>query len=101
MSKGKKAIPPQLEFRSPVYPPMPAEPGVLCAPHLERTGQRVQAYKIAAGTPMCERCWKNINPPVLPAFLAQKPVGARSQNAEVFAPMRNATQQGRCQSASP
>jgi hypothetical protein len=101
MSKGKKAIPPQAEFRSPVSPPMKAAAGVLCAPHLERTGQRVQAYKIAAGTPMCERCWKNINPPVLPAFLTQTPVAARSQTVKVFAPMRNATQQGRCQSASP
>lgn len=92
------------EVRPAVHPPTKAAAGVLCAPHLERTGQRVQAFKVVHGTPMCERCWKNINPPVLPvllAFIAQKPVGARSQNAKVFAPVRNAMQQGRCQSASP
>lgn len=101
--KGSKlTVQPQVEYRAPVFPPTVAAPGVLCAPHLERTGQRMQAYKVVYGTPMCERCWKNLNPPVLPTFnLTQKPAGARSQNAKVFHPMHNTTQQGRPQSASP
>jgi hypothetical protein len=99
--KGQRwAIEQEPEVRPTVHAPTNAAAGVVCSPHLERTGEKVQAFKVIAGTPMCERCWKNKTPPVL-SFLAQKPVGARSLNAKVFTPVRNATQQGRCQSASP
>jgi hypothetical protein len=78
MRKGKRAIPPQPEVPNQVHPPMKAAEGTICQPHKERIGREVPAYMVVAGTPMCRACWKNINPPVLPAFLAQKPVGAPS-----------------------
>ena len=94
-------IQPHPEFRPQVYPPTKAAEGVMCQPHLERARQEVQAFIIVHGTAFCKKCWSNISPPTLPEFLKRKPVAARSQNANVFTPMRNDTQQGRHQSASP
>jgi len=101
MSKGKKAIPPQTEFRSPVYPPMKAAAGVLCAPHRARIGVDVQADLVINGEPFCRDCYRGQGPVVSTQLFTQKLVGTRSQNAKGFAPMRNARQQGRPQSASP
>jgi hypothetical protein len=97
MSKGKKVIPPQPEFRSPVYPPTKAAAGVLCAPHRARMGVAVQADVIINGEPFCKTCYRGQGPIVSTQFLTWKPVAS----VKGFPPMRNATQQGRCQSASP
>ena len=101
MSKGKKTIPPQTEFRSPVYPPTKAAAGVLCAPHRARMGVAVQADVIINGEPFCKTCYRGQGPIVSTQFLAQKPARARSESVKVFTPMRDDTQQGRHQSASP
>jgi hypothetical protein len=80
---------------------MPAAVGVRCAPHLARMGVAVQADVIINGEPFCKTCYRGQGPIVSTQFLAQKPVGARSQNVDVFRAMRNTAKQGRCQSASP
>jgi hypothetical protein len=80
---------------------MPAAVGVRCAPHLARMGVAVQADVIVNGEPFCESCYRGQGPTVSTLFLAQKPAATRSQSVKVFTPARDATQQGRCQSASP
>lgn len=101
MSKGKKVIPPQIEFRSPVYPPTKAAAGVVCAPHRARMGVAVQADVIINGEPFCKTCYRGQGPIVSTQFLAQKPVAARSQNAKVFPPPCATIRQGRSQCSSP
>jgi hypothetical protein len=101
MSKGKKVIATQPEFRSPVCPPTKAAAGVLCAPHRARMGVAVQADVIINGEPFCKTCYRGQGPIVSTQFLARKPVATRSQSVNGFPPMRTIRQQGRCQSASP
>jgi hypothetical protein len=32
-------------------------PNLVCAPHRERTGARILAARIVAGTPLCQNCF--------------------------------------------
>jgi len=102
MKKGHKwAIEREPEVRSPVHPPTKAAAGVLCAPHRARIGVAVQADIIINGEPFCNTCYRGQGPIVSTQFLTWKPVATRSQSVKGFPPMRNVTQQGRPQSASP
>jgi hypothetical protein len=56
-----------------------------CEPHFRRTGEKIPAVRVVAGTPMCLGCFKGsaIDPPEehfgLPFFLADVLTGSKGQ----------------------
>lgn len=71
--KGMKlVVESQPEYRVPLPPPMPAPPGVICAPHRARMGVAIQAHIIINGEPFCRICYRGQGPSLNAQSLVQR-----------------------------